>query len=81
MDRLGPANFSALQMKGHVLHDCARAHLKILGCSTAHTHDAKHVSFATLRNCLFTVSNAHYQPIDKTKWFCNTPTNAAQQFL
>ena len=32
MDRLGPDNFSTLQMKGHVLHR-ARAHLKVPGCS------------------------------------------------
>ena len=32
MDRLGPDNFSTLQMKGHVVHR-ARAHLKISGCS------------------------------------------------
>ena len=32
IDRLGPDNFSALQMKGHVLHR-ARAHLKVPGCS------------------------------------------------
>ena len=32
MDRLGPDNFSTLQMKGHVLHP-ARAHLKVPGCS------------------------------------------------
>ena len=31
MDRLGPDNFSTLQMKGHVLHR-ARAHLKVPGC-------------------------------------------------
>ena len=30
MDRLGPDNFSTLQMKGHVLHR-ARAHLKVPG--------------------------------------------------
>ena len=30
MDRLGPDNFSALQMKGHVLHR-ARANLKVPG--------------------------------------------------
>ena len=29
MDRLGPDNFSTLQMKGHVLHR-ARAHLRCL---------------------------------------------------
>ena len=32
MVRLGPDNFSTLQMKGHVLHR-ARAHLKVPGCS------------------------------------------------
>ena len=32
IDRLGPENFSTLQMKGHVLHR-ARAHLKVPGCS------------------------------------------------
>ena len=32
MDRLGPDNFSTLQMKGHVLHR-VRAHLKVPGCS------------------------------------------------
>ena len=32
MERLGPDNFSTLQMKGHVLHR-ARAHLKVPGCS------------------------------------------------
>ena len=32
MDRLGPDNFSTLQMKGHVLHR-AHAHLKVPGCS------------------------------------------------
>ena len=32
IDRLGPDNFSTLQMKGHVLHR-ARAHLKVPGCS------------------------------------------------
>ena len=32
MDRLGPDNFSTLQMKGHVLHR-ARAHLKVPGWS------------------------------------------------
>ena len=32
MDRLGPDNFSTLQVKGHVLHH-ARSHLKVLGCS------------------------------------------------
>ena len=31
MDRLGPDNFSTLQMKGHVLQR-ARAHLKVPGC-------------------------------------------------
>ena len=31
-DRLGPDNFSTLQMKGHVLHR-ARVHLKVPGCS------------------------------------------------
>ena len=32
IDRLGPDNFSTLQMKGRVLHR-ARAHLKVPGCS------------------------------------------------
>ena len=32
IDRLGPDNFSTLQMKGHVLHG-ACAHLKVPGCS------------------------------------------------
>ena len=32
MDRLGPDNFSTLQMKEHVLHR-ARAHLKVPGYS------------------------------------------------
>ena len=32
MDRLGPDNFSTLQMKGNVLHR-AREHLKVPGCS------------------------------------------------
>ena len=32
IDRLGPAIFSTLRMKGHVLH-CARAHLKVPGYS------------------------------------------------
>ena len=32
MDRLGPDNFSTLQMKGHVLQR-ARVHLKVPGCS------------------------------------------------
>ena len=32
MDRLGPDNFSTLEMKGHVLHR-VRAHLKVPGCS------------------------------------------------
>ena len=32
IDRLGPENFSTLQMKGHVLHR-ARAHLQVPGCS------------------------------------------------
>ena len=32
MDRLGPDNFSTLQIKGHVLHR-ERAHLKVPGCS------------------------------------------------
>ena len=30
MDRLGPDNFSTLEMKGHVLHH-VHAHLKVLG--------------------------------------------------
>ena len=33
MDRLGPDNFSTLQMKGHVMHR-ARAHLKVPGLFT-----------------------------------------------
>ena len=33
MDRLGPDNFSTLQMKGHDVLHRARVHLKVPGCS------------------------------------------------